>query len=247
MFLNEDLTSECRNRHIRSLRLSNATIADVIQMVKDDIVGYTWGKALKLSIIRKNKIKFKSHLDFCEDTVFMTEYALACNSIIVEDERNYCYIKYTGNRTLSTQNCEIMLANAKKAFHEIKTILIDNGCLQTEAEKIHYMSLKPYYSAWLYEVQTYQAFSFGIEPSCSGWLSEEKVRSASGLKRYFEKLILTSKDEDWVGCCRSLNVQFFPSYLQRALLSGNSAKIIIFGTLYQLHIALSNVKKKLLS
>ena len=206
-------------RSIETFHTRDLSVEDVYQMVYNDSLGYTLGKALRLDIIRKNHIRFRENIKFMEDTLFMTEYALKCKSVVVEDIRNYCYILYRDSRSLTSKDKEELLHCSRMAAREICKVLSDAGCSNTDTLYHH-----------------------RVDPSYLAYFNSKIRFSPSGLRNNIRILTKTSRDPDWREHCSHYKTCYFPKHLQQAMMHQNVVSIAVLGTLYTFGPALDRVK-----
>ncbi len=220
--LKEDGTIEFE-RSIEIFNTRNLSVEDVYHMVYIDSLGYICGKALRLDIIRKNHIQFRENMRFMEDTLFMTEYVLKCNSVAVDDIRNYCYILYSDDRALTSMDKEELLHCSKMATKEICKVLSDAGCSNIDT---------------LYHYKLHLAYNVYFK---------EKIRfSRLSLSNNIRILTEISKDPDWREHCYHYKTYYFPKCLQRAMMQQNVVSITVLGTLYTFKPEINRIKGRLL-
>lgn len=206
-------------RPIETFHTQNLSAEDVYRMVYDDSLGYTWGKALRSDIIRKNHIQFRENMKFMEDTLFMTEYALKCNSVAAEDISNYCYIRYRDGRALTSMDKEDLLHCSRMATREICKVLSEAGCSDTDT-----------------------LYHYRVDPSYQVYFNSKIRFSPSGLRNNIRTLTKTSRDPDWREHCSHYKTCYFPKHLQQAMMHQNVVSIAVFGTLYTFGPLLDRVK-----
>jgi len=79
---------------------------DAINLLKEDLFGYTCCKLFKLSIIKKNNILFYEQLSLAEDEKFTCDYYSYVNKISIMRKAYYHYIIY-GNERNTLIKCKI--------------------------------------------------------------------------------------------------------------------------------------------
>lgn len=72
-------------------------------LTENGMVGYTWMKAYRLSIIRNNGLTFDTEIRLKEDDVFLAEYLPHCRRVKSVDKQGYFYFapNWTAKYTLS--------------------------------------------------------------------------------------------------------------------------------------------------
>lgn len=127
---NEDLvlqTAICVNetgKEISSNYLNDNRIIDVSnkvisKLLKEGTLNWTVCKLFSTEKINKERVRFNISLNLGEDTLFVVEYAMKCETILAENIANYRYVIYDTNSrtTLSnkwTKDRKKMLAKANK-------------------------------------------------------------------------------------------------------------------------------------
>ena len=208
-------------RSIETFHTQNLSAEDVYRMVYDDSLGYTWGKALRSDIIRKNHIQFRENMKFMEDTLFMTEYALKCKSVAAEDIRNYCYILYRDDRALTSMDGGELLRCSRMAAREICKVLSDAGC--SNIDTLYHYKLHLAYNVYFKDIIKF---------------------SRSSLNNNIRILMETSGDPDWREHCGHYKTCYFPKCLQQAMMHQNIVFIVVLGTLYTFKPELNRIKSR---
>lgn len=74
---------------------------NVLELLNNGILGYTFCKRFSMDIIRKYKIQFNRDINHTEDTLFVLDYLEHAQTVEIENENHYCYIRYRTRSTLS--------------------------------------------------------------------------------------------------------------------------------------------------
>ncbi|WP_057766221.1 glycosyltransferase family 2 protein [Companilactobacillus tucceti] len=84
--------------------------------INGTVMGYTWNKAYKTSIIKENNLSFQTDLDLMEDEVFNVEYATLAHKFYLDNLPLYHYVnrKDSASRKVTIENVrDVGLANLR--------------------------------------------------------------------------------------------------------------------------------------
>lgn len=103
--------------------------------------GLVWGKLLKSSIIKENKIRFDENISMCEDLLFTLEFIK--NTKVVSKVNDYLYIhnKYNDESITSKYNKELF-NDQVKVQRELEEFVYSNNFNNSYIENILYERLK---------------------------------------------------------------------------------------------------------
>ena len=91
-YCKEDMDKTVRFKGLGNKKILNRERALHDILISTGYEGYLWNKLFKMSIIRKNDIKFDSAIKIAEDLLFCCKYISYCNYVSLDPEVKYHYV-----------------------------------------------------------------------------------------------------------------------------------------------------------
>lgn len=106
----------------KQVRMNNFDNQDIQSLVikTDEIGGYLWNKLFFREIIKKNNITFNEKIHFCEDILFVLEYAKYCKEFLYCNEILYNYrMRNSGVSFDFVNNKNVTILEARKELIQV--------------------------------------------------------------------------------------------------------------------------------
>lgn len=99
--------TDCANKQknkLYGIAFDGKVEAGLIELFRNNCLGYLWVKRFRASIIRRHALRFDCKLHFQEDEVFLLSYAAHSNKMISKTNYNYVYYYPNANKYKSELN-----------------------------------------------------------------------------------------------------------------------------------------------
>lgn len=110
---------------------------EMMKSPADFYYGVVWNKLFRLDLIRKNRLQFSPHLDWCEDFQFNLEYLQYAKWVYVLKEPVYYYVKTKGSLSSSAATRGKIIKTKLELFQYYKQMYQGLDLYEENVLKIH--------------------------------------------------------------------------------------------------------------